>query len=162
MSTITASVDVEVPVRTAYDQWTQFESFPNFMQGVESVQQVTDSRNRWTVEVGGATRNFETEIVEQVPDQRIAWTTVAGDTGHAGVVSFEPAGSSTCRVNLVMEVEPEGFVEQVGDKLGFISRRVEGDMKRFKEFVEDRGRETGAWRGTIQGGYTSGSSEGQY
>ena len=122
MSNIKGSVDVDVPVRTAYDQWTQFESFPQFMEGVESIEQVTDTRNRWTVE---------------------------GDSGHAGVVSFHHLDEGKCRVNLDMDVNPEGFVEQLGDKLGFISRRVHGDMERFKTFIESRGSETGAWRGTV-------------
>jgi len=150
MSNIKGSVDVEVPVRVAYDQWTQFESFPQFMEGVTSVEQISDTRNRWTVEVGGAKRTFVTEISEQTPDQRIAWTTVEGETGHAGVVTFHHLSDTTCRVNLDMDVEPEGFVEQLGDKLGFISRRVHGDMERFKEFIEQRGSETGAWRGTVE------------
>jgi len=141
---------VDVPVRVAYDQWTQFETFPAFMEGVESIEQVTDTTNRWTVEGGGATREFTTEITEQEPDMRIAWRTIDGDTGHAGVVTFHRLSDTATRVNLDMDVEPEGFVEQVGDKLGFISRRVAGDMKRFKEFIESRGAETGAWRGEVR------------
>jgi uncharacterized membrane protein len=150
MSNIKESIDVDVPVRVAYDQWTQFESFPQFMEGVESVEQIDDTTNRWTVEVGGATRQFTTEIVEQEPDMRIAWRTIGGETGHAGVVTFHKLEDNKTRVNLDMEVEPEGFVEQVGDKLGFISRRVKGDMDRFKRFIEARGTETGAWRGTVE------------
>jgi uncharacterized membrane protein len=149
MSIINTSIDVDVPLRTAYDQWTQFESFPEFMEGVESIRQVTDTRNEWTVEVGGATRQFTTEIIEQIPDRRIAWSTVDGDTGHAGAVSFVPLGESSCRIELDMEVEPEGFIEQLGDKLGFITRRIEADMRRFKTYIEDRGSETGAWRGMV-------------
>ena len=149
MSTISESIDVDVPVTTAYNQWTQFESFPEFMEGVESVVQETDTRNRWSVEVGGATRSFVTEIAEQQPDERIAWRTGDGDTGHAGVVTFHKMSPTTTRVHLEMDVEPEGFVEQVGDKLGFISRRAKGDMERFKEFIESRGSETGAWRGDV-------------
>lgn len=149
MSNIKQSVDVEVPIRVAYDQWTQFETFPQFMEGVESIEQVTDTTNRWNVEVGGVTRSFTTEIVEQEPDMRVAWKTVEGETGHAGVVTFHRLSDTTTRVNLDMDVEPEGFVEQAGDKLGFISRRVKGDMQRFKEFIEARGAETGAWRGSV-------------
>ena len=122
------------------------------MEGVESIEQVSDTRNRWTVEVGGATRTFTTEISEQLPDERVAWTTVDGDTGHAGVVTFHYLDDTRTRVNLDMDVEPEGFVEQVGDKLGFIDRRAKGDMKRFKEFIEARGHETGEWRGTVERG----------
>ncbi len=150
MSNIKQSVDVDVPVRVAYDQWTQFETFPKFMEGVQSIEQVTDTTNRWNVEVGGVTRTFTTQIVEQEPDMRVAWRTVEGDTGHAGVVTFHRLGDASTRVNLDMDVEPEGFVEQAGDKLGFISRRVKGDMERFKEFIEGRGAETGAWRGTVK------------
>ena len=150
MSNIKESVDVDVPIRVAYDQWTQFESFPEFMEGVESVVQLTDTTNEWNVEVGGATRRFTTEIVEQEPEMRIAWRTIGGDTGHAGVVTFHKLDDSQTRVNLDMDVEPEGFVEQVGDKLGFVSRRVKGDMERFKKFIESRGAETGAWRGTVE------------
>lgn len=150
MSTISESIDVDVPVATAYNQWTQFESFPQFMEGVESIEQVTDTRSRWTVEVGGAKRTFTTEISEQLPDERIAWTTVEGDTGHAGVVTFHYLDDNKSRVHLEMDVEPEGFIEQVGDKLGFISRRAKADMKRFKDFIEGKGRETGSWRGTVE------------
>ena len=150
MSNIKESIDVDVPVRVAYDQWTQFETFPEFMEGVQSIEQITDTTNRWVVEVGGATREFVTEITEQHPDERVAWHTIDGETGHAGVVTFHHLSDTTTRVSLDMDVEPEGFVEQVGDKLGFIDRRVKGDMKRFKEFIESRGTETGAWRGEVQ------------
>lgn len=148
MSNISETIDVDVPVTTAYNQWTQFESFPEFMEGVESVTQIDDTRNRWVVEVGGARREFTTEIAEQHPDERVAWRTVDG-VGHAGVLTFHKLDDTTTRVKLDMEVEPEGFIEQVGDKLGFISRRAKGDMKRFKEFIERRGTETGAWRGDV-------------
>jgi uncharacterized membrane protein len=150
MSNIKESVDVDVPIRVAYDQWTQFESFPEFIEGVESITQLSSTTNEWTVEVGGATRKFTTEIVEQEPEMRIAWRTVEGDTGHAGVVTFHKLEDDKTRVNLDMDVEPEGFVEQLGDKLGFVSRRVKGDMERFKEFIERRGTETGAWRGRVE------------
>lgn len=150
MSNIKESIDVDVPVTVAYDQWTQFATFPKFMEAVQSVEQVTDTRNRWTVEVGGATRSFVTEIAEQTPDERIAWTTVAGDSGHAGVVTFHKLSDATSRVNLDMDVDPEGFVEQVGDRLGFIARRVKGDMQRFKVFIESTEVPTGAWRGTVE------------
>jgi uncharacterized membrane protein len=149
MSNIKESVEVHVPVTVAYDQWTQFETFPQFMEGVESITQVDDTHNEWVVEVGGAKRTFTTEIIDQEPDHRIAWRTIDGQTGHAGVVTFQPLDARTCRVELDMDVEPEGFVEQVGDKLGFISRRAKGDMERFKSFIESRGQETGAWRGRV-------------
>jgi uncharacterized membrane protein len=149
MSNITETIDVAVPVRTAYNQWTQFESFPQFMQGVNRVEQLSDRRNRWTVEIAGAEREFTTEITEQTPDQRIAWATIEGDSGHAGVVSFHPVDAENCRVHLDMVFAPEGLVEQAGDKLGVVSRRVRGDLERFKQFIEDQGIETGAWRGTV-------------
>ena len=149
MSNIKESVDVNVPLSTAYDQWTQFETFPEFMEGVTAIKQLTETRNRWTVDVGGATRQFTTEISEQHPDERIAWTTVDGETGHAGVVTFHRLADDMTRVNLDMDIEPEGFVEQMGDKLGFVAHRVKGDMKRFKEFIENRHSATGGWRGSI-------------
>ena len=149
MSNITETIDVDVPVRTAYNQWTQFESFPQFMEGVTQIEQLSDRRNRWTVEIAGAERQFTTEITEQTPDQRVAWTTIEGDSGHAGVVSFHHLDDNTCRVHLDMNFDPQGFVEQAGDKLGVVSRRVKGDLERFKEFIEGRGAESGAWRGTV-------------
>jgi uncharacterized membrane protein len=150
MSNITETIDVEVPVRTAYNQWTQFESFPEFMEGVTRIEQLSDRRNLWTVDIAGAERQFTTEITEQTPDQRIAWTTVDGDSGHAGVVSFHHIDDNNCRVHLDMRFDPEGFVEQAGDKLGVVSRRVRGDLERFKQFIERQGAESGAWRGSVQ------------
>jgi uncharacterized membrane protein len=141
-------VDVEVPVRSAYDQWTQFEEFPRFMDGVESIEQRSDDRLHWKVDFGGVTREFDTRITEQKPDQRIAWTTTEGQQ-HAGVVTFHKLNDHSTRVTLQMEYDPQGFIENVGDKAGFVSRRVEGDMKRFKEFIEERVTPTGGWRGEI-------------
>jgi uncharacterized membrane protein len=149
MSNITETIDVDVPVRTAYNQWTQFESFPQFMEGVTRIEQLSDRRNRWTVEIAGAERQFTTEITEQTPDQRVAWTTIEGDSGHAGAVSFHHLDDNTCRVHLDMDFDPQGLVEQAGDKLGIVSRRVKADLARFKEFIEGRGAESGAWRGTV-------------
>ncbi|HLS46819.1 MAG TPA: SRPBCC family protein [Ornithinicoccus sp.] len=149
MSQVTESVDVDVPIRAAYDQWTQFETFPEFMEGVESVTQVSDTRNLWTVEVGGATRQFETEITEQHPEERIAWTTVGGDLQQAGVVTFHKLDENTTRVTIQMDWDPHGVVEKAGAALGVDDRRVKGDAKRFKGFIESRGTETGAWRGDV-------------
>jgi uncharacterized membrane protein len=149
MGNVRESVDVEVPVRVAYDQWTQFESFPNFMEGVTSIEQITDTRNRWHVEIAGVQREFVTEISEQHPDERIAWTTVEGDIGHAGVVTFHRLDDNLTRVNLDMDITPEHFTDTVGDKLGIIDRRAKGDMQRFKEFIESRGAAEGAWRGDV-------------
>jgi uncharacterized membrane protein len=148
MSTIDEAVEVHVPVRTAYNQWTQFEEFPNFMEGVESVQQVTDTKTHWVTKIAGTTREFDAEITEQLPDERVAWRSVAGPT-QAGVVTFHRLDPQTTRVMLQLEVDPEGIAEQVGDKLGFIKGRAKGDLKRFKEFIESRGAETGAWRGEV-------------
>ena len=148
MSKIEKSIEVNVPVRTAYNQWTQFEEFPFFMEGVESVQQLDDRRLHWRAEIGGKTMEWDAEISEQVPDKRIAWRSTSG-AKNAGVVSFYRLSDDTCRVSLQIDYEPEGVVENVGDWLGVMSRRVEGDLERFKKFIEERGVETGAYRGAI-------------
>jgi uncharacterized membrane protein len=148
MSTIEKSIDVQVPVHTAYNQWTQFESFPNFMEGVEEVRQITDTRTHWKTKIAGASREFDAEIVEQQPDQRIAWHSVQGpDLG--GEVTFQPVGGDSTRVALAMQFTPEGMTEKIGDATRLVEKRVEGDLKRFKEFIESRGTETGAWRGSV-------------
>lgn len=148
MSTKEESVDVAVPIRTAYDQWTQFESFPHFMSGVDSITQVDDLRNHWVTSIAGVTREFDTEIVDQVPDERVAWQSVDG-TSHRGVVTFDRLGANQTRVTVVMDFQPEGLVEQVGDKIGVVDRQVKGDLARFKEFIEASGVETGAYRDEI-------------
>lgn len=143
-----ATVDVEVPVRTAYNQWTQFESFPQFMEGVEEVKQIDDRHTHWRVHVGPSTREFDATITEQHPDERIAWKSDSGPK-HAGVVTFHRLDDTHTRVTTQMDVDPEGFVENVADKLGVLKHRVNGDLERFKHFIEHRGSETGAWRGDI-------------
>jgi len=148
MATIEKSIDVHVPVRTAYNQWTQFEEFPRFMEGVKEVRQVDDTHLHWVADVAGRTEEWDAVITEQKPDDRIAWTSREG-TMNAGVVTFHRISDDTTRVMLQMEYKPEGFVETVGDAMGFVSRRVEGDLDRFKTFIEERGRETGAWRGEV-------------
>lgn len=148
MSKIEKSIDVNVPVRTAYDQWTQFEEFPNFMEGVESVHQLDERRLHWRAEIGGKMVEWSAEISEQIPDTRIAWRSTSG-AKNAGVVSFYRLSDDRCRVTLQIDYEPEGVLETVGDWLGVVSRRTEGDLERFKKFIEERGVETGAWRGTI-------------
>jgi uncharacterized membrane protein len=148
VSQITEAIDVAVPVRTAYDQWTQFESFPAFMEGVKSVRQLNDSTLEWTADIAGREKTWTARITEQRPDERIAWTSTEG-AHNAGVVTFHRLGEGHSRVTLQLEVEPEGPVESVGSALGVVQRRVKGDMQRFKEFIESRGTETGAWRGTI-------------
>jgi uncharacterized membrane protein len=149
MTTVEESIEVRVPVSTAYNQWTQFEEFPKFMEGVEQVKQVTDTRNHWTTDIAGVEREFDTEITEQRPDERIAWCTTDGPK-QAGVVTFHRLDEGKSKVMLQLEFDPEGIVEQAGDKLGFVTRRVKGDLERFKEFIESRGTETGAWRGEVE------------
>lgn len=150
MSTIEKTVDVEVPVRTAYDQWTQFESFPQFMEGVESVEQRDDKRLHWKAEIGGVTREWDAEIVDQTPDERITWRATEG-TKNDGTVSFASDDlKGSTRVTMRLDYEPEGAVEKTGDLLNLVERRVEGDLERFKEFIESRGAETGAWRGEVK------------
>jgi uncharacterized membrane protein len=141
-------VDVDKDVQTVYNQWTQFEEFPRFMEGVESVTQLDDRHLRWEVDIAGVDREFEAEITEQSPDQRIAWKSTSGPQ-QAGVVTFHPLNDTQTRVTLQMKFEPEGVTEQMGDKMGAVSRRAEGDLKRFKSFIEERGTETGGWRGEI-------------
>ena len=151
MSTVKESVEVAVPVHTAYNQWTQFEEFPHFMEGVEEVRQVDDRHNHWTTKIGGTRREFDTEIVDQLPDERITWRTTTGDSRQKGTVHFERLDDTHTRVELVMDIEPSG-IEKAGDMLGMIDRRVKGDMRRFKEYMEKRGGESGAWRGRIRPG----------
>jgi uncharacterized membrane protein len=148
MSTTEKSIEIDLPVSTVYNQWTQFEEFPQFMEGVESVTQLDDKRLRWVAEIAGTREEWESEIVDQQPDQRIAWRAVTGTTND-GVVSFESLGPNSTRVTLELDVEPEGLKEKVGEKLGFVSKQVEGDLRRFKEFIQSRGAETGAWRGQV-------------
>jgi len=148
MSTIERSIEIEVPVRTAYNQWTQFEEFPRFMEGVESVRQSDDRHLHWVAEIGGVRREWDAEITEQHPDERVAWRATTG-TKNAGVVTFHRLDTNRTKVMLQLEVDPEGFVEQAGDRLGFVSRRAASDLERFKEYIEARGQETGAWRGDV-------------
>lgn len=148
MSTTTASVDVNRPVRTVYNQWTQFETFPHFMEGVEEVRQRDDTHLHWRIKVGPATREFDATITEQHPDERVAWRSDAGPE-HAGVVTFHRLDDNTTRVTTQMDVDPDGFLENVADKLGVLKARVRGDLQRFKKFIEDRPLETGGWRGDV-------------
>ncbi|MER6976039.1 SRPBCC family protein [Streptomyces carpinensis] len=156
MSTVKETVEVDVPLHTAYNQWTQFEDFPNFMEGVEEITQLDDRHNHWTTKVAGVRREFDTEIVDQLPDARITWRTTTGDLGQKGMVRFERVDDTHTRVELVMDVEPSGAAEKAADLLGTIDRRVKGDMKRFKRYIEERGGESGAWRGRIKPGDTGG------
>jgi uncharacterized membrane protein len=149
MSTIEQSIDVNVPVHTAYNQWTQFEEFPRFMEGVQQVTQLDDTHLHWRATVGGKAKEWEAVITEQLPDERIAWTNTTG-ARNAGVVTFHRLADHKTRLMLQVEYEPAGLVENVGDAVGVMSARVRGDLQRFKEFLEARGAETGAWRGTVE------------
>jgi uncharacterized membrane protein len=153
MSTIERSVDVDVPVRTAYNQWTQFEQFPQFMEGVEEVKQLDDTHMHWRATIAGKEEEWDAVVTEQVPDMRVAWTNTTG-ARNAGVVTFHRLDDSKTRVMLQLDYEPEGVIENVGDALGFVERRVKGDLERFKQFIESRGHETGAWRGEVQQDHT--------
>ncbi|MDQ1710390.1 MAG: hypothetical protein QOG49_1775 [Frankiaceae bacterium] len=144
------SIEVDVPVRTAYDQWTQFEEFPEFMGGVKEVKQLGDQRLHWVAQIAGVKREWDANILEQVPDQKVAWAATSGAT-NAGAVYFTPIGAGRTAVRLVLEYEPEGVVENVGDKLGIVEKQAEADLERFKKFIEKRGTETGAWRGSVPG-----------
>ena len=149
MSSITESVDVSAPLSMVYNQWTQFEKFPDFMEGVEQITQIDDTHLRWKIKVGPVTREFDATITEQHPDQRVAWKSDDGPN-HAGVITFHRIDDETTRVTAQMDIDPEGFVETVADKLGVLGHRVKGDMNRFKEVMETRTAETGAWRGDVE------------
>ena len=148
MASVQEAIDVDVPIRVAYDQWTQFEQFPQFMEGVEEVRQLDDTHTHWVTKVAGRTKEFDAVITEQRPDERIAWTSEDGPE-HAGVVTFHRLGDGETRVMLQMDYEPEGPVEKVGDVLGVVKHRVKGDLERFKELVEAQGGASGAWRGEV-------------
>jgi uncharacterized membrane protein len=148
-STIEQSIDVHVPVHVAYNQWTQFEEFPSFMDGVEQVTQLDDTHLHWKVNIGGKIKEWDAVITEQLPDQRIAWTNTTG-ARNAGVVTFHRLGDNHTRIMLQIDYEPEGLVENVGDTLGVVSSRVRDNLERFKMFIESQGVETGAWRGTVK------------
>ncbi|MFA1543788.1 SRPBCC family protein [Actinomadura monticuli] len=143
MSTITESVNVTVPIRTAYDQWTRFETFPRFMDGVEEIRRIDDTTLRWTTRVAGVVREFDARITERRPDERVAWKSLDGPT-HAGVVTFHRLDETTTRVTAQLEIDPAGFAAKAGDRLGALTHRVRGDLRRFKKFVESRGAQAGA------------------
>ncbi|WP_030805347.1 SRPBCC family protein [Streptomyces sp. NRRL F-2799] len=150
MSQVEESIEVRVPVTDAYNQWTQFEDFPQFMDGVERIEQRTDTLTHWKTSIGGVEREFDAEITEQIPDERVAWTSVGGEARQAGVVTFHRIDDDTTKVMLQLDYAPESLTEKVGDKLGFVKRQATGDLKRFKEFIEKRGgTATGQWRGEV-------------
>jgi uncharacterized membrane protein len=138
-------------VSTAYNQWTQFESFPKFMGGVDSITQTDERHNHWKTSIGGVSREFDTEITEQHPDERVAWKSTDGTT-HAGVVTFHRLAEDKSRVTVQIDWQPEGLVEKAGAVVGVDDHQVKGDLKRFKEFIESRGAEEGAWRGDVEAG----------
>jgi uncharacterized membrane protein len=154
MTSITESIEVKAPLRTVYNQWTQFEDFPRFMEGVERVEQLDDQRLHWVTKIAGVQREFDAKVTEQHADLKVAWRALDGPE-HAGVVTFAPADDGQTRINLQMDYDPDGFVENAGDKLGIVSARVKGDLRRFRDFIEARGAETGAWRGDVEPGTTS-------
>lgn len=148
MPTVEQSIDVDVPVTTAYNQWTQFESFPKFMGGVDSVIQIDDTQTHWKTSIGGVDREFDARITEQHPDERVAWTSTDGKT-HAGVVTFHRLSETSTRVMVQIDWETETLAEKAGAVVGVDDIQVKRDLKRFKEFIEARGSETGAWRGDV-------------
>ena len=153
MPKIEDSIEVQVPVQEAYNQWTQFEEFPKFMQGIQSVQQLDDTHVQWVAEIRGQSRQWTTEITEQQPDEKIAWKTIEGEVRNDGIVTFEQVGGRHTRVNVEMDVEGESTAENVaGDLLGIVKAQVHGDLERFKQLIENRDQETGAWRGAVQSG----------
>jgi uncharacterized membrane protein len=155
MPKIEDSIEVQVPVRQAYNQWTQFEEFPKFMEGIQSVQQLDDTHVQWVAEIRGKSRQWTTEITEQQPDKKVAWKTIDGEVKNDGVVSFEQIAGGQTRVNVQMDVEGESTAENVaGDLLGVVKGQVRGDLERFKQLIENRDEETGAWRGEVREGET--------
>jgi hemerythrin superfamily protein/carbon monoxide dehydrogenase subunit G len=148
MTKVEKSVEVAVPVSTAYNQWTQFEEFPQFMSGVQQVEQLDDRTLRWVAEIAGVRRQWIATVLEQIPNRKVAWAATEGAT-NAGAVTFETVGGATTRVTLSLDYEPEGVVEKVGDALNIVERQAVGDLERFKSFIEARGTETGAWRGEV-------------
>ena len=149
MASVQQSVDVDVPIKAAYDQWTQFESFPQFMGGVERITQLDDTHNHWVTNIDGVKREFDTEITEQHPEERIAWASTGGEAKHAGVVTFHRLDANKTRVMIQIDWEPEGLIEKAGAALGFDDRQVKADAEKFKQFIESRGAQTGAWRGDV-------------
>jgi uncharacterized membrane protein len=151
MAVIEEALEVEVPVRTAYDQWTQFEEFPRFMEGVERVEQIDDTTLHWVADIAGQRREWDAKITQQVPDQRIEWAAIEGES-NSGAVTFQRLDDDRTRVVLQLGYEPAGVLEKTGDALGMVERRVKGDLERFKEHIEGRRSASGAWRGEVRGG----------
>ena len=151
MPKIEDTIEVQVPVQQAYNQWTQFEDFPKFMNGIQSVQQLDDTHVQWVAEIRGESRQWTTEITEQQPDEKVAWKTIEGEVKNDGVVTFEPMGDAQTRVNVQMDVEGDSTAENVaGVLLGVVKKQVHGDLERFKQLIENRDEESGAWRGEVE------------
>ncbi|MEV8100475.1 SRPBCC family protein [Kitasatospora sp. NPDC085879] len=146
MSKVQETIDVDVPVSTAYNQWTQFEDFPMFMEGVEEITQIDDRHNHWKTKIAGVSREFDTEIVDQVPDDHVSWRTTSGEVKQTGMVSFQPLDAGHTRIVMSMDYQPEGLAEKAADMMNMLDRQVKGDLKRFKHFIEKRGTETGGFR----------------
>jgi uncharacterized membrane protein len=153
MEKLQKDFEIDVPLRAAYNQWTQFEEFPHFMEGVREVRQLDDTHLYWRASIAGKEKEWNAEITEQVPDRMIAWRSTSG-APNAGRVTFEPAGPDRTRLNLQLEYEPETAIEKAGDAVGLVSRKIEKTVEDFKEYIERRGRETGGWRGEVRGGET--------
>jgi uncharacterized membrane protein len=151
MTHISEQLEIDVPVRVAYDQWTQFESFPNFMAGVEQVKQIDDKTLEWSAEIAGRHTTWRAEILEQRPDELVRWRSIEG-ARNDGVVRFDKLGGNRTRVTLELDVEPDGPLETAGAALGIVERRVKGDLERFRTFITERGAPTGAWRGSVDDG----------
>ncbi len=151
MTRVEKTIEIERPVRTVYDQWTQFEEFPRFMEGVEEVRQLDDRHLHWRARIGGKVEEWDAEIVQQTPDELISWRNTRGAVSR-GVVLFRPLDGERTELALALDFEPQGPVEKAGDAVGLVSRRVEGDLERFKRFIEERATETGAWRGSLRPG----------
>jgi uncharacterized membrane protein len=155
MPKIQDSIDVQVPVQQAYNQWTQFEEFPKFMDGIQSVHQLDDTHVQWVAEIRGESRQWTTEITDQQPDEKVAWKTIDGELKNDGVVTFERVGENQTRVNVEMDVQSDSPTENLaGNLLGIVKDQVHGDLERFKQLIENRGKETGAWRGEVRDGET--------
>jgi uncharacterized membrane protein len=156
MERLQKSIEVDSPLNQVYNQWTQFEEFPRFMEGLKSVKQLDDTRLHWVAEIGGKEKQWTAKIIEQIPDHRIAWESESGEF-TSGVVSFQSLAPNRTRVNLEISYDPKGFMENAADAIGMVSRKIENDLRWFKAFIENRGKETGGWRGTIREGHTGAS-----
>ncbi|MGJ7441788.1 SRPBCC family protein [Aquipuribacter sp. MA13-6] len=154
MDTITSVIEVDVPLQTAYDQWTQFEDFPRFMSGVETITQLDDRRTHWVMKIAGVSREFDAEVLVQRPDQGVSWRSTDGPT-HAGRVTFVRLDDTRTEVTLAMDWQPEGLVEKAGDALGIVESQAKKDLQGFKQFIEERGTATGSWRGDVDTGSTA-------